>query len=56
MRESATKADEIARDPGVRHLVGAHILDSVRLLLRALEHASYGTIPQFGHRVSWRGA
>lgn len=44
------------RDPNVRHLVEAHILDSARLLERALEHAGYGTIPQFGRRVSWRGA
>lgn len=45
-----------ARDPAVRPLVETHILDSGRLLERALEHAGYGTIPQFGQRVSWRGA
>lgn len=44
------------RDPNVRRLVEAHILDSGQLLERALAHAGYGTIPQFGHRVSWRGA
>jgi DNA-binding GntR family transcriptional regulator len=44
------------RDPGVRRVVEAHILDSGRLLERALEHAGYGTVPQFGQRVSWRGA
>jgi DNA-binding GntR family transcriptional regulator len=46
----------VERDPDVRRLVEAHILDSARLLERALEHAGYGTIPQFGRRVSWRGA
>jgi len=42
------------RNPAVRELVQTHILDSGRLLERALEHAGYGTIPQFGQRVSWR--
>jgi DNA-binding GntR family transcriptional regulator len=46
----------VGRDPDVRRLVEAHILDSGRLLERALEHAGYGTIPQFAHRVSWRSA
>lgn len=44
------------RSPVVRELVETHILDSGRLLERALEHAGYGRIPQFGRRVSWRGA
>jgi DNA-binding GntR family transcriptional regulator len=44
------------RSRKVRRLVEAHILDSGRLLERALEHAGYGTIPQFGQRVSWRSA
>lgn len=44
------------RSPGVRELVQTHILDSGRLLELALEQAGYGTIPQFGRRVSWRSA
>jgi len=46
----------VARDPDVRRLVEVHILDSGRLLERALEHAGYGRIPRFGQRVSWRSA
>jgi DNA-binding FadR family transcriptional regulator len=48
------------RDAIVRRLVEAHILDSARLLKRALERAleraGYGRPPQFGHRLSWRSA
>jgi GntR family transcriptional regulator, rspAB operon transcriptional repressor len=45
-----------ARDAIVRRLVEAHVLDSARLLERALERAGYGRPPQFGHRLSWRSA
>ena len=43
------------RSTAVRELIETHILDSGRLLELALEQAGYGTIPQFGQRVSWRG-
>jgi len=37
----------------VRQLVEEHILDSGRLLERALEHAGYGATSRFGSRVTW---
>jgi DNA-binding GntR family transcriptional regulator len=42
-----------AKSPNVRGLVEKHILDSGRLLERALEHAGYGTTSRLGSRVSW---
>jgi DNA-binding GntR family transcriptional regulator len=41
------------RSPRVRKLVEEHILDSGRLLERALEQAGYGTTTRLASRVSW---
>jgi DNA-binding GntR family transcriptional regulator len=42
-----------AKKPAVRELVEAHILDSGRLLERALADAGYGKTASIGTRVSW---
>jgi len=42
-----------AKSRSVRRLVEEHILDSGRLLERALQQAGYGPTPRLGNRVSW---